>query len=313
MIQHRTETHNQYESSLRTPKGTVRPRVSSAPPRVEHQADATTITFADAEGSVFVAASPSRESSTPKSVADARAAALQRGDIAPRVTPPAQTQAPTLRDTLANWNDFAYLRREGWTTDRAVEVALKAAKAKVQPVDLGFGSEIADTHSIIIERMPEGLTPQAYLGEMARDLNAAVNDASFNIVNLFARRSAAREPRVGDIYDIDIALPDNGSVMLVESAPSHFIFQTIETPETGTHPEHGIRAFGYELLEGGAVRFLTRGVSRISPLYWPGSWFAKSMQSMGWTSMMTGIGESLTLRGGKVRPNSNESTSASRD
>src|SRR5260370_11355730 len=90
--------------------------------------------------------------------------------------------------------------------------------------------------------MPDKTTAESFLLEMARDLNGTVKNADFNRINVFKRRRSG-DPIVGEIIDIDILGPDDGSVILAELGPTYFVFQTIECPQTGTHPENGSRAF----------------------------------------------------------------------
>ena len=198
------------------------------------------------------------------------------------------------------------LKAESWNTDSTVVAALKSQGATLQSSSSGWasGDFIHDEYAIVMDTMPSGTTPEAYLGEMASDLNKAVNSSDFDSINTFHRRPlASGGPAVGDVYHIDIAGPDNGSVMLVESTSDHFIFQTVETKEDGTHPEYGARQFGFERLEGGAVRWYTRGTSR--PALTPGGGtIGRHAQEKGWTRMLKGIAAELVKRGGTERSGS---------
>jgi hypothetical protein len=187
----------------------------------------------------------------------------------------------------------------------AVQGALMPHDAHLQSITGGTGPTVFDEYWIIMDAMPANLTAEAYLTEMSRDLNAAVHNDMFNIINRFRRIQQDQRrgaPTLGDVYDIDILGPDDGSVMLVERTPNHFIFQTVATGKTGTHPEFGSREFGFEVQEGGAVRWYTRGASR------PGSDAAAMIggfaQERGWTAMLSGIGNTLQSRGGRLRPSS---------
>ncbi len=178
-------------------------------------------------------------------------------------------------------------------------------RAKLQSIASGTGLTVFDEYSIIMDEMPPKLTAEAYLTEMTQDLNAAVKSETFDKINEFTRTQKDQQrgnPAVGDIYDIDILGPDNGSVILVERTSNLFIFQTVETLQTGMHPEFGSREFGFEVLEKGAVRWYTRGASRA------GSDVAAAVgapvQKLGWTAMVTGIANTLKSRGGRIRPGS---------
>jgi hypothetical protein len=198
-----------------------------------------------------------------------------------------------------------HLFGETATRSAAVQSALGPHGAQIQSVTGGVGPTVCDEYSIIMDAMPPNLTAEAYLTEMSQDLNAAVHNSEFDRINVFRRTQQDQQrgaPAVGDVYDINILGPDNGSVMLIERTPNHFIFQTVTTPQTGTHPEYGSREFGFELLQGGGVRWYTRGVSR------PGSEAAgivgAPIQERGWTAMLTGIGNTLQSRGGRLRAGS---------
>lgn len=187
----------------------------------------------------------------------------------------------------------------------AVKDALKTHGSQLQSITGGGAGMVFDEYWIIMDTMPPNLTAEAYLTEMSQDINAAVKSEAFDDINEFQRTEQDRRrgaPAVGDVYDIDIKGPDNGSVMLVERTPKNFIFQTVATTQTGAHPEFGSREFGFEILEKGAVRWYTRGASR------PGSDAAAiigaPIQKLGWTAMLTGIGNTLQSRGGRLRPGS---------
>jgi len=198
------------------------------------------------------------------------------------------------------------LKTEGWSSDPAVVAALKAQGATFQSSSdwWASGDFIHDEYAIVMDTMPSGTTPEAYLAEMAADLNKAVNSADFDSINTFHRRPLGTGgPAVGDVYHIDIKGPDNGSVMLVESTSDHFIFQTVTTKEDGTHPEYGARQFGFEKLQGGAVRWYTRGTSR--PAMTPGGGtIGRHAQEAGWTRMLRGMAAELVKRGGTERSGS---------
>ncbi len=201
--------------------------------------------------------------------------------------------------------EHAHLGGESAGRSPAVQGALAPHGASQQSVTQGVGPIVYDYYWIVMDTMPATTTPEAYLGEMGTDLNRAVANDRFNTINTFRRTSADQArgaPRIGDVYDIDIMGPDNGSVMLIEQAPNHFIFQTVTTLQTGGHPENGSREFGFQREDGGAVKWYTRGVSR------PGSEAAgivgRPIQEAGWTAMVTGIGNALAGRGGRLRPGS---------
>lgn len=185
--------------------------------------------------------------------------------------------------------------------------ALAAAEAKLQSIGRGkiFGGKgfpdyVYDNYSVIVEKMPLGITPEAFLLELLKDLNGTVKNKTFDDLNEFTRRSKDT-PKIGDIYDIDIEGPDNGSVVLTGLTNSYFIFSTIETKlsETGKHPEYGSREFGFERNADGTITFYTRGASR------PGDFLIEHIgarkQAQSWNSLIAGIKAGIEQRGGQVR------------
>jgi hypothetical protein len=179
---------------------------------------------------------------------------------------------------------------------------------KFQALEDGYGDYVYDEYSVVISSMPSNLTAEDYWSEFARDPNRAVDRTLFNAINAFKKRRIS-PPMIGDIYDIDIIGPDNGSIVLVALSPgfgaasgdSWFDIQTVECKKYGSHPENGAREFGFQYVNDG-VMFYTRGVSRGHFL---GAQRAGSaFQTLGWTGMMKGISETIRHRGGHPKENS---------
>jgi len=55
---------------------------------------------------------------------------------------------------------------------------------------------------------------------------------------------------------------DDGSVVLAEAAPDHWLFSTLWTPDDGGHPVSGNRQFGFVPASAGEFIFYTRGADR---------------------------------------------------
>jgi peptidoglycan hydrolase-like protein with peptidoglycan-binding domain len=191
----------------------------------------------------------------------------------------------------------ARLRAESWESSSVVRDGLASAGAIFQLLKNGAGDYVYDEYSVLVDAMPAGKTAESFLEEMASDLNGTVRDGAFDTINVFKRRAGGK-PRLGQIIDIDIAGPDNGSVVLVALTPTYFVFQTVETRllETGSHPENGSREFGFERV-GTGFRFYTRGVSR------PGNYIVRLVgalpQQRGWTRLLMGISARIVQLGGK--------------
>jgi hypothetical protein len=244
---------------------------------------------------------------TPDGVVGPRtlAAAFELGFIAtekpttttPSGPPPPPVQPPPPGPAFGNTraDSFRRLRSEGWKTDGRVQAGLIGAKAVLQSVEDGSGDYIYDEYRIRVDALPEGTTPEAFLLEMARDLNGTVNNLIFDGINKF-RRQVGGDPTVGEVIPIDILGPDDGAVILAELRSNYFIFQTIDSDIMGSHPENGSREFGFEA-QGNVILFYTRGVSR------PGSIIIRIAgsipQSVGWTQLCYGIAEQITRRGGR--------------
>lgn len=205
--------------------------------------------------------------------------------------------------------EHAHLLAEDFGNEEKIAGSLKDKDASVQSITGGGADHIVfDEYSVTIDQMPVGLSPEKFLLEMAYDLNAAVKNDIFDDINEFKRDKSEKEktqlPVVGDVYDIDIQGPDDGSVVLVEQTSNHFIFQTITRSifSTGSHPEYGSREFGFERMADKSIRFYTRGASRASNniVFIIGS----VKQKQGWTALVTGIQNELKKRGGKPRAGS---------
>ena len=198
------------------------------------------------------------------------------------------------------------LRSAAWTGK--VDPKLNDPTCAFQLLADGYGDYVYDEYSVIISSMPNNLTAEGYLLEFARDPNAAVDGTLFNTINIFKKRSNT-SPAIGDIYDIDIVGPDNGSIVLVDISPgfglssrdSWFDIQTVECHKYGSHPENGAREFGFQYL-GDGVMFYTRGVSRGHFL--GAQTFGSAPQALGWKGMMRGISEAIRRRGGQPKENS---------
>ncbi len=197
------------------------------------------------------------------------------------------------------------LAREPWAGTPAFKAALASAGARIQSNRDGHGDLIQDQYTIDVASMPLGLTPEALLQQLVVDINGTVKSSTFDGINTFHRRPKVGNsggPAVGDIYHIDMAGPDNGSVMLVELTPDHFVFQTVWTKEDGDHPENGARQFGFERLSTGVIQWYTKGTSRPVLMPLAGS-VGRHAQESGWTAFVTGVGTVVEARGGKLKPN----------
>lgn len=209
---------------------------------------------------------------------------------------------------IDSWNR---LKEGKWCSNPAL-AKTNDHTAKFMELSQGVGPYKYDEYSIIIDSFPANLHPITYLKEFAISPNKAVKSTVFNIANKFKKRSPGRLA-LGDIWDINILGPDNGSIVLVKtsnnlvsgsplisigaSADTWFDIQTIECKRYGTHPECGAREFGFEKLPNG-VKFYTRGVSRsYMHIHRPGT----PIQNLSWKNMLNGIANELIRRGATIK------------
>ena len=198
------------------------------------------------------------------------------------------------------------LRNAAWNGAPGIARMMAAAGASPQLLSQGVASYISDEYSIRLTQMPASLCAEQLISDFARSPNDAVNNGGFNTINMFVRRTAGTPPVVGDIYDIDLAGPVNGSIMTVEQSDgfglrtvptgAYFDIQAITT-DYGTLPENGAREFGFEYIKGG-VLFYTRGVSRGHNFLL--ATFGKAPQQLTWIFAMKGIRDKVRSKGGSA-------------
>lgn len=201
------------------------------------------------------------------------------------------------------------LRRADWLNSPAVQGAVKAQKCEIQDLDEGVGPCTYDEYSLVIEAFPPGMTATSFMVMFGNRLNESVAGWQFWMMNSFARRAESARLRVGDIYDIDILGPFNGSVMFVATTVGAagtgehwFVFQTVATAYAPRHPECGAREFGLEPLARGETLFYTRGCSR--PANFLMRHTASGPQRTSWLGLMQGMARAINETGGVARPSS---------
>lgn len=197
------------------------------------------------------------------------------------------------------------LFKQAFLEDKAVTNAVARSGGTLQKHDGGRSFLVYDEYYILVERMPPGVTPEAFLIEFATELNRTVSDGGFSAVNVFIRRSP-HKLAVGEIVDINMFGPDNGSVMLTALQPNYFIYTVLNEAKYGEHPEYGSREFGFERMHDGRIKIYTRAVS--SPADILADHVGKFFQEGGWTCMLSGIGSTIERRRGKITPNSFRTT-----
>lgn len=194
------------------------------------------------------------------------------------------------------------------TLPEAAAKGVKDAGMTHQPLKNGNGRIDFDDYSITVDKMPPGVTPEEFLRRLRNDPNGAIPGENFKGWTEFARRGDPKaDAKPGDIYDIDMYGPENGSVVLRDSAPDHFTVSTVHGPPYSEHPIYGNREFGFEKNDDGSTTFYTRAADRrewMSGQLPLGLQTARAGQAETWRSMMKDLGAQIDDMGGFTRPGS---------
>lgn len=120
----------------------------------------------------------------------------------------------------------------------------------------------------------KGYSPEGYLNHLRLNINDYTDGADFATypgMKGEPQRWQSTNP-TGSV--VTIALGPGGlegaSVVTSHVAPDKWIFSTVWTPRDGYHPVSGNREFGVSDNNDGTVTFYTRGVDRISGLFFRG-------------------------------------------
>ena len=188
-----------------------------------------------------------------------------------------------------------------------VRRALAKSGAELQSLHDGAGRVNFDEYSIVVDKMPPGLSPEQALQTFGREPNETLDNAVFNTICYLDLQSEGNA-KVGDIYEIDLFGPNNGDVMVKNAGQDFLEYTTIRTPKNGTHPENGTRRFGFENNEDGSITFYSRSVSRTTELLGDNGFIirtgAKLPQIWCGQAIMQGISDKIEALGGKIRPDS---------
>jgi len=194
------------------------------------------------------------------------------------------------------------------TLPKDVKEQVENAGMTHQPIKNGNGRIDFDDYSITIDKMPPGVTPEEFLRRLRNDPNGAIPGEKFKDWTEFSRRRDPQgDAKPGDIYDINMYGPENGSVVLRDSAPDHFTVSTVNGPPYSEHPIYGNREFGFEKNEDGSTTFYTRAADRrewMSGQLPFGLQAARKGQGDTWRAMMHDLGAQIDEMGGHTRPGS---------
>ncbi|MDZ8033602.1 hypothetical protein [Nostoc sp. DedSLP04] len=204
---------------------------------------------------------------------------------------------------------------EPWSQNPTVKAALQADNGNLQLLTKNkkvFYDEI----SVLVDKMPQGLTPTDFLLEIAKDPNGAINYQSFDdylssgddTLNQLIPRNTSTPPKVGDIYDIKLRLfaalglpnyEDDVSVMLTDLTDDHFTLSTITSGVTGKHPVNGSRKFGFKENPDGTLTFYTNSVTQLTNVFGDFGGDFGGPPEMGWTNYIKGLSQEVRNRGGE--------------
>lgn len=179
--------------------------------------------------------------------------------------PPAAISSQLDSRFIADWKTFA---------TGGPSTATPSNPTVVQSIDDAHGPVNLDYYPVHIAKLPtvdgHQLTPQEFVSYVRVHLNDFVNqgNAGFEPYSPADAISLQSNNPVGAVVHIDMRMggkwlnPDDGSVVVSESAPDHWTFSTIWTPDDQAHPVSGNREFGLRQDADGGWTFYTRGADR---------------------------------------------------
>jgi len=142
---------------------------------------------------------------------------------------------------------------------------------RLQDVREALGPLNLDYYPVRIDKMPtvqgavaSGATLLEYV---RRNLNSFISTA-LAIFKPYDESQAAlwnSAHPVGAVLSIDLALPDNGSVLVGRASAQGWTFCTVKTENDGLHPVSGNREFGWREQNGSTILY-TRGADRTTAL-----------------------------------------------
>jgi len=194
---------------------------------------------------------------------------LGGGDMQLAAHTPSLPEPPGYDVSPSLWRDLIEYRVPGEVND-----VLASRDMRSQTIAAAQGKLInLDAFPILITSMPYG-DGDIFTGEtLLRHIRLNINEFLSGTLGSFNPYDADVDGPVWNsdnpvkaVLKIDLFGPDNAAVVCTESAPDHWIFNTVETPllypGTGTHPVSGQRMFGYVSRDDGSVIVYTRGADR---------------------------------------------------
>lgn len=187
-----------------------------------------------------------------------------------------------------------------WTAPGSVDSAVSARGMRIQRIQDALGELNLDRYEVRCDQLPSGWSAADIVRQMRLDLNSFVDTDYSEFIPYDSGVDdvtwSSASP-VGAVFKIDIAGPDNASVVgsLVED--NRWRFTTVNAPWSGEHPVSGHREFGVRD-EGGASIFYTRGADR-----WtggPGSSVGFFAADRLWRSLQAKLAEWINNNGGSA-------------
>ncbi|MCL7986761.1 hypothetical protein M8998_02285 [Sphingobacterium sp. lm-10] len=224
----------------------------------------------------------------------------------------ATAKHPVLQAQLTKLNSIArQTTSRGGITTKTV--------AQLQDINNAYSTVVnMDYFPVTINQLPVvnglRLTAPQFIDHIRRNLNSFVNTsyAHFSPYNWYGTDDRglwnSGNP-LGAVVGIDIAGPDNGSVIVSNYGSHGWTFSTIYDPKYGQHPVSGHRDFGYTQNANGSYTFYTRGVDRLTS--WDGEFARKYAKEFPfrqadalWKSFQDKINEFVRSHGGSASSDS---------
>ena len=228
------------------------------------------------------------------------------GEAAPVLEMESRSRAAKL-ELFPAWKNLLLMK-----VDDGIQKALAKRKMRVQYAhnesysnDLNF-----DLYPVRINRFPSKggtvMTPEEFLKHVRLNLNSFV-DTSLSRFYPYSLAEAALWPLdnpVGTVLKIDI-FPDNAAVVVSSASPLGWVFSTVTTPGTGTHPVSGHRNF-FLAQRDGTYYFVNKGLdmssSGIAGLGLPiAGWYGYRKGDELWRSLQNKLTKFINANGGDAR------------
>jgi hypothetical protein len=150
------------------------------------------------------------------------------------------------------------------------------------------------------------MTPEEFLTHVRLNLNSFLDTSisKFYPYSLAEAALWAFDNPVGIVLKIDI-VPDNAAVVVSSATPMGWVFSTVTTPATGTHPVSGHRSF-FLAQRDGTYYFINKGLdmtsSGIAGLGLPiAGWFGYRKADELWRSLQNKLTKFINANGGEAK------------